>query len=370
MPNADPASIRRDLLLASIRDDAIDGLLVSSPTNVGYLTGFTGEDATFLLTPGRAILISDGRFTTQLSEECPELEVVIRPIGQPMPVGVAGLAKGIGLGRLGIESQATTVDDHQALSKAVEGIEVVPTRGKVETLRMLKDPSEVAEIREAVALAERAFLDLRDWLRPGRSEKEAADFLDARMRHHGATGASFPSIVAVGPRAALPHARPTADTRFEAGGFVLVDWGAAGRSYKSDLTRMLVAGKVPPRFEEVYRVVLDAQARAVGAIAPGVLAKAVDEAARSVIEAAGFGPNFNHSIGHGIGRDVHEAPVLRHITETPLQPGMVVTVEPGIYLPGWGGIRIEDDVLVTESGREVLSALPKSFESVHLRLAD
>ncbi len=357
---------RRDRLRHSIASDPIDGLLVSSATNVGYLTGFTGEDATFLLTPDRAIIISDGRFTTQLAEECPDLDVVIRPIGQTMAVGVAELVKGIDLARLGIEGGATTVDDFHALREAADPVAVEPISGKVESLRMLKDDDEIAAIRDAIAIAERAFLDLRAVLRPGLTEKWAADFLEAAMRFQGATAASFPPIVAAGPRAALPHARPTPETRIGDADLILIDWGATGRPYKSDLTRVLVTGKVTPRFEAVYRVVFEAQSRAINAIRPGVVARVIDAEARGVIEAAGFGPHFSHSVGHGIGRDVHEAPVLRHVTETQLEAGMVVTIEPGVYLPGWGGVRIEDDVLVTETGHEVLSTLPKTLDSTVL----
>lgn len=369
-PFEDDASMsvnqRRDRLLATLEADGLDGLLVSSETNVGYLTDFSGDSSTLLLTPDRAIVVSDGRFTTQLAQECPGLETQIRPIGQPMPVAVGELAVAIGLKRLGFESHVTTVDDFHALSEAAKGIELVATRGKTEALRMIKDASEILAIREAIDMAERAFLDLRAWLHPGVSEKAASDFLESALRSRGASGSSFPPIVAVGRRAALPHACPTPEAKLGASDLVLIDWGATRRPYKSDLTRVLVTGKVAPKFESVYRAVLDAQRRAIAAIRPGSIARNIDAEARSVIEDAGFGTFFTHCVGHGIGRDVHEAPVLRNVTETLLEPGMVVTIEPGVYLPDWGGIRIEDDVLVTDEGCEVLSRLPKSLESVLL----
>jgi Xaa-Pro aminopeptidase len=357
---------RRSTLISALESDGLDGLLISSETNVGYLTGFHGDSSTLLLTHDCAIIISDGRYTLQLAQECPDCEAHIRPIGQPMSEAVAERSKSLGIKRLGFESHATTVDNFHALCRTQTDVELVPTRGMVEALRAIKNPTEVLAIREAIAIAERAFLDLRDWLRPGRTEKAAADFLESTLRAHGAVAASFPPIVAVGRRAALPHARPTADTTLGASDLVLIDWGAAGLAYKSDLTRVLVVGKVAPEFESVYRAVLDAQQHAIAAIRPGVMARTIDAEARSVIEAAGFGRFFNHSAGHGIGRDVHEAPVLRSANETPLRAGMVVTIEPGIYLPDWGGIRIEDDVLVTDDGGEVLSTLPKSLESVSL----
>jgi Xaa-Pro aminopeptidase len=362
MPFAD----RRRRLIASIETDNLDALLVSSETNVGYLTGFTGDSSALLLGRDRAIVISDGRYAIQLEQECSDLETVIRPIGQPLQEGVGDLSKRLGLGRLGFESQSTTVADLETLGKAAEGVELVPLRGKVEAIRIIKDASEIAAIREAIGIAERAFLDFRDSLFPGQTEKAAADFLTYSLQIRGATGASFPPIVAFGRRAALPHARPTQDAKLGYNGIILVDWGAVSRGYKSDLTRVMTIGTVNPNFATAYRTVLEAQRLAIESIKPGVVARDVDAAARSVIGEAGLGEFFNHSVGHGIGLDVHEAPVLRNVTETVLEPGMVVTVEPGVYFADWGGIRIEDDVLVTESGCEVLSTLAKSPESVVL----
>jgi Xaa-Pro aminopeptidase len=362
MPFAD----RRRRLMASIEPDNLDALLVSSETNVGYLTGFTGDSSALLLSRNRAIVVSDGRFAVQLEQECAYLEVGIRPIGQHLQQSVGDLVKSLGVGRLGFESQATTVADLEGLTKAAEGIEFVPLRGKVEAIRIIKDATEIAAIREAIGIAERAFLDLRDSLFPGQTEKAAADFLCNSLQIRGATSASFPPTVAFGRRSALPHARPTQDARLGYDDIILIDWGAVAHGYKSDLTRVMTIGTVNPDFAVAYRVVLEAQRRAIEAIRPGVAAKDVDLAARSVIGEAGLGTFFNHSVGHGIGLEVHEAPVLRHVTETVLEPGMVVTVEPGVYFADWGGIRIEDDVLVTESGCEVLSTLAKSPESVVL----
>jgi Xaa-Pro aminopeptidase len=191
-----------------------------------------------------------------------------------------------------------------------------------------------------------------------------ADNLEHQMRLFGAKGASFPSIIAVGPRAALPHARPT-NKRIGEADFVLIDWGA-DCLYKSDLTRVLVTGKIPPKLERIYGVVLNAQLRGIEAIGPGVACQDVDTAARKVIEDAGFGKHFGHGLGHGIGLDIHEGPRLGQGQKQILQPGMVVTVEPGIYFPGWGGVRIEDDVLVTKTGHEVLTRVPKQWSDACL----
>jgi Xaa-Pro aminopeptidase len=357
---------RREKLAKTFKGDGIDALLVASVTNVSYLTGFTGDDSTLLLTRDRAVLVSDGRYTTQIEQECPGLDAHIRPVGQGMVAAIAHVAKSLGVRRLGFEAAVVTVADFEAIREALGGVALVPLSERVEALRAVKDAGEVAAIREAVGFAERAFTMLRAGLRAGETEKETADALEHYLRRCGATAASFPPIVAVGPRSALPHARPTDEARIGESDFVLVDWGATGRPYKSDLTRVLVTGKVTSKFEKVYRTVLSAQERAIAAIRPGARAGDVDAEARSVIEEAGFGRFFNHGLGHGLGMDIHEAPRLRKDSDVTLQPGMVITVEPGVYLPGWGGIRIEDDVLVTPDGCEVLTHVPKSLDSVRV----
>jgi Xaa-Pro aminopeptidase len=355
---------RREDLRRQLRSDELGAILITCPTNVSYLTGFTGDSSVLLLGQERDIILSDGRFTTQLAEESPALEAFIRPATQTMTQAVAQVAGSLGIGRLGFEAVALSVAEFEKLREALPTPTLVPTTERVESLRQIKDEDEVAAIRQAIDIAEMAFSQLRSALRPDASEKEIADELEANLRRNGATGASFPPIVAVGTRAALPHARPTEATRIGDGNFVLVDWGATCRPYKSDLTRVVVTGKVTSEFEKVYGVVLAAQERGIAAIRPGVRAQDVDAEARSVIEQAGFGRFFEHSLGHGLGMDVHENPRLRKLSETILEPGMVVTVEPGIYLPGWGGVRIEDDVLVTADGCELLSRLPKSLDSV------
>jgi len=357
---------RRERLRESLGALGLDALLVSSLTNVAYLAGFTGDAASLLVGRGRDVILSDGRFTTQLKQECPDLEAFIRPNTQTMNQAISQVVGSLGYRRLGFEAAALSVADHMALLKAMTSVDLVATTERVELLRQIKDESEVAAIREAIRFAEDAFLRTRALLRIGATEKEIADELEANLRRSGATGSSFPPIVAVGARAALPHARPTETTRIGDDHFVLIDWGATGRPYKSDLTRVVVTGKVTPEFKKIYRTVLTAQERAIAAIRPGVKAHDVDAEARSVIEQAGFGRFFDHGLGHGLGMDIHEAPRLRKESETILQPGMIVTVEPGIYLPDWGGIRIEDDVLITSEGCEVLTHLPKDLDSVCL----
>lgn len=358
----DRTRTRREKLARTFKADLVDALLVSNPTNVRYLTGFTGEDAVLLLTRKRAVVVSDGRFTTQLAQECPALEAHIRPVGKNLTEAIATVAVGLAVRRLAFEATALSVSAYEALREKLPAVEFAGVSDRVEVLREVKDRDEVAAIREAIDYAERAFAMLRNGLRAGESEKDVADGLETYLRRCGATAASFPPIVAVGRRSALPHARPTDGARIGDADFVLIDWGATGRPYKSDLTRVLVTGNVTPKFETVYRTVLAAQARGIAAVRPGATARDVDAEARSVIEEAGFGRFFTHGLGHGLGMDIHEAPRLRSGSDVALRPGMVVTIEPGIYLPGWGGVRIEDDVLVTPEGHEVLTRVPRSLD--------
>jgi Xaa-Pro aminopeptidase len=355
---------RRERLRRKLASTDADAILVSSPTNVRYLTGFTGDSSVLLVSRERDVLVSDGRFTMQISQECPGLEAYIRPPGCELTHAIAHVVGTVGVRRAAFEATSCTVAEYESIRDALPSASMMGVRGWVEALRRVKDDEEIAAIRSAVRCAERAFTMLRAGLRVGDCEKDIADALDGYLRHCGATASSFPVIVAVGARAALPHARPTTTSRIGDDDFVLIDWGASGEPYKSDLTRVLVTGKVTPTFETIYRTVLAAQERAISAIRPGAKAQDIDAEARSVIEEAGFGAFFDHGLGHGLGMDIHEAPRLRRESPDLLESGNVVTVEPGIYRPDWGGIRIEDDVLVTPDGCEVLSHICKSLESL------
>ena len=352
---------RRSQLRKLIRAAGADTILVTNFTNVTYLTGFTGDDSYLLVGPKETILVSDPRYTTQLEEECPDITVNIRPPGKSMLDGVAEAAKATKTATLAVEGDAMTVGLFGQLADKLLKIKLVPASGLVEQLRVIKDKQEIDEICLAARYAEKGFAILRATLRPERTEKEIAADLEYQMRLLGARGCSFPPIIAVGARAALPHAQPT-DQKIGDGDFVLVDWGATARHYKSDLTRVLVTGKISPKLERVYNVVLNAQLQAIAAIKPGLTGREVDAVARGIIADAGFGRHFGHGLGHGLGLDIHEAPRLAAAADQVLKPGMVVTVEPGIYLPGWGGVRIEDDILVTKSGCEVLTNVPKKLE--------
>ena len=356
---------RRDSLRRLLAEKLVAALLVTDELNVTYLTGFTGDSSYLVIEGDRELLITDGRYTQQLVEECPGLELAVREPGSKLPDFAADVLSKLSPPSIGIEADNMTVSFHEKLHEALKASRLAHTSGLVESLREIKDEGEVAEIREAIEIAQRAFELLRGSLRRGQTEKEVADNLEYQIRLCGGTCGAFPSIVGVGPRAALPHGRPTRDTRIGDFDFVLVDWGARGAAYggyHSDLTRVLVTGKLSPQLQNVYGVVLRAQRAAIAAIRPGAIMKDVDAAARTVIEDAGFGKEFNHSLGHGIGLAVHELPRLAANQNRPLAAGMVVTVEPGVYLPGWGGVRIEDDLLVTPERCEVLTSVPKELD--------
>lgn len=364
---------RLDRLRRIIHEESLDAVLVTQPVNVSYLTGFSGESSYLVVTRERGILISDGRFVTQVKDECPDLEAVFRQPQTTITEATGALLGKLNVGSAGFESRHLTVADFDALRHATSAISWKAGVDRIERLRAIKDADEVAQLRIAVHMAQRAFAMFRAMLEPDNDEKQLADALEMYVRRAGGKCTSFPSIVAVGERAALPHAPPTTKKVHEAP-LLLVDWGASGRFYKSDLTRVLFArNKLPAkgsrsgvddRFAEIYNVVLRAQEHAIAAVRPGAKTGDVDAAARTVISQAGFGDSFNHSVGHGLGMQVHEAPFMRPGCEEVLQPGMVVTVEPGIYLPGWGGVRIEDDVLVTEDGCEVLTSVPKNLDAI------
>jgi Xaa-Pro aminopeptidase len=371
----DYPALRRERLARLLPQEELDAFLITNPVNVTYLTGFSGESSYLILGRQRCLLVSDSRFTEQLAAECPGLPIHIRPPAQAVAQAAAESLDRLGYRAVGFESTHLTVADLETLAGLLPAAVWKPLRDRVESLRAVKDPSEVAAIREAIDIAERAFTVFRALLRPEDTEKDLCDALETYVRRAGGKCTSFPSIVAVGDRAALPHAPPT-QRRIGEADFVLVDWGASGAFYKSDLTRVLATRKNPAfsvpagrepvaaKLEEVYGVVLAAQAQALRTIRPGVKGHEVDAAARSVIAAAGFDAYFGHGLGHGLGLQVHEAPSLRPKSDHVLQPGMVVTVEPGIYLPGQGGVRIEDDVLVTPDGGEVLTHVAKDPESI------
>jgi len=355
--------LRRDRLRRLIKKSDVDGFLVTNFTNVTYLSGFTGEDSFLLILPAGEIVLSDPRYTTQLQEECPGVDLEIRPPGTAMLASIRKVLRRAKCKAVGFESDSLTVGLYGSLVEGIDAVQWVRCQEMVERLRRIKDRDEIRSIRTAVMLAERSFQVIRCGLRAEEHERTVAHALEREIRRFGGRGCSFPPIVAIGPRSALPHARPQ-DIPLCGHGLLLIDWGAdSADGYKSDLTRVLLTGKISPKLERIYKVVLKAQEQAIAAIRPGALMSDVDAIARNIIKDAGFGKNFGHGLGHGIGLEIHEVTRLASNQHREFKAGMVVTVEPGIYIPGWGGVRIEDDILVTRNGHDVLSSVPKDFES-------
>ena len=341
-------------------------LLVSDPLDVGYLSGFTGEDSYLLVGRGWGCLLTDGRFDEQAHAQCPDLEIVVRQ--GSMAEAIRQMVRLHRLRRVGFQPGHVTVDGRRRLEEALGAWRVRPVEDGLLLQRAVKDAMELAAIRRAARVAEKAFKSLMvnglRWF-VGRTERQVAAELDYRMRLAGADEPAFPTIVAAGAHSSLPHYRP-ADTRIRRDQVLLIDWGARKDGYCSDLTRVLMLGTIPPKLVGVYDVVLAAQQAGMAAVRAGVTGRTVDLAARSVIQKAGFCGQFIHGLGHGVGRAIHEWPALGSQVGRRLRRGMVVTVEPGVYLPGVGGVRIEDDVLVGPEGPVRLTSLPTARRAMLL----
>jgi Xaa-Pro aminopeptidase len=353
----DRYAARRSRLSSAVKKAGVEALLVAHPQNVTYLTGFTGDSSHLVIGSARTLLISDSRFETQLDDECPGLDRTIRTAKiQQVDFLVQTLA-GLKLKKLGFESDHTSVATHSTLTSKLSGLELVPQSDLVEALRQVKDSREIDAIRRAVAQAERGLAAMLASVLPEMTERQAAHDLEHAMRRFGALRAAFEPILAVGPQSALPHYR-AGEHRLNESPFVLIDWGAVEPGgYHSDLTRVVAGSKIPPKLEKLHRVVMTARQAALDLMRPGATCQAVDAAARQAIDNAGFSKYFGHGLGHGIGLEIHESPRLSPTSKDTLVSGMVVTVEPGIYLPGFGGVRLEDDVLITPDGCEILSTV-------------
>lgn len=349
----------------------LDGLMLTHPPDLAYLTNFTGEDSVGLFTKKEIHLVTDFRYTEQASLEAAWLKVTVRD-GElaKMADAVAHAFREAGVKRVGFEVNYTTVGQHDAVVDALEAIdhecELVPLEEVMRNQRKVKDDHEIGLVRKSADVAEEAFNAVRSEIQAGQTEGYLAGLLIMEMKSRGASDPSFPPIVATGPNSSLPHYRPGEKT-IQNDTVLLFDWGAKVDGYCSDLTRTFALGRVPAKLKKIHNIVLEAQLAAIDFLRPGVTSRQADQVARDVIARAGYDKLFGHGLGHGIGRDIHELPSLRKTGEgEELRPGMIVTVEPGIYIPGEGGVRIEDDVLITHSGCEVLTTLPKSFEDCHI----
>lgn len=337
----------------------VDAAFISSLTNVRYLTGFTGSFAALLVSADEAVLFTDGRYRAQAPAQLVaagvEAEVVMVSADHTMAERVE---QRLGSGwALGFEPADLTWDEHRAMAKTVQG-SFVPVARLVEDLRLVKDEGEISRIEEASAIADAALAKVLPMLRDSLSERHFGLELDTAMRRLGAVERSFETIVASGPNSGLPHARPS-DRVIEKGDLVVVDFGALVDGYHSDMTRTFAVGELTDQKREIVDLVTKAQSAGRDAVAPGVAASSIDEVCRTIISDAGYGEAFMHGTGHGVGLDIHEAPAVSRTSTSILQPGYVLTVEPGVYLPDVGGVRVEDTVVVTDDGYRALTHFPK-----------
>jgi Xaa-Pro aminopeptidase len=351
-----PARLLR--LRELLTQQSLDALLVGQPENRSYLSGFSGSAGVLCIAARLALIATDFRYYEQVGIESPQFELVkvTATVADVLPELLARQE----VRRLGFEADHVTFVDAQEWMAIAPDVEWVPTKDLVMDMRAVKDAGEVATMREAIRLTDEALAAALLQVQPGMTERDLAWLIESYIRTHGSPAVSFEIIVASGPNGARPHARAS-DAALPTGEPIVIDMGARLGGYCADLTRTVCLGQPndPDRFWEIYNIVLRAQQAAEAVIRPGVTGKEVDAVARNLIAEAGFGDFFGHGLGHGVGLAVHELPRLSRLAVTPLASGNVVTVEPGIYLPGWGGVRIEDVVLVTENGVEVLTEAPK-----------
>jgi len=347
-------------LRARFGESGLDGFVVTHLPNVRYLTGFTGSSGSVLVGPHEVVFFTDGRYKIQSAEQVVGARIQIFSQGSSFAASLDEVVGSQGMRRVGIEQATLTLKAFEEMGGDLKDCELVPTDGWVESVRRIKEPEEINLIRQAAKITDDCFSYIVDKLDLGKTEKQMALDLEVFMRGHGAEGVSFEPIVASGPQSALPHARPS-DRKIEKGDFLLFDMGCKVMGYCSDMTRTVAIGPADDRQREVYDAVLEAQMKGLEAVKPGATGGSADGAARSILSAKGFGEAFGHSLGHGVGLDIHEAPTLRAAGQDVLAAGHVVTVEPGAYFEGWGGVRIEDLVVVTNEGPDVLSTSSKEL---------
>lgn len=337
-----------------MKEKDIEAFVIYKFVNVTYITGFTGDDSVALVTHDKAIFITDGRYTEQAQKEVRDFEVVEHKIG--IKDVLKEYIKTLGMKKLAFE-ESISYGQYRELKDFLE-IELVPQANLVETLRMVKDEEEIEYIKKAQNITDRAFEHILNFIKVGMREKEVALELECFMKKEGSEGLSFDTIVASGKRSSLPHGKAS-EKVIEKGDFVTIDFGCKVAGYCSDMTRTIVMGKADDKQKEIYNIVLEAQENAIKNIKAGITSKEADFFARSVIGEKGYGQYFSHSLGHGVGLEVHEAPSLSFKKEEILKEGSIVTVEPGIYIPDFGGVRIEDMVLLKEDGVINLTKAPK-----------
>ena len=345
---------RIERLERSLKKNKLDVFLITTPSHLRYLCGFTGSNGLAIICGSRRLFLTDFRYKDQVKEEIRAFQPVLadRDLLTTLE-NLKGLPKV--KFRLGFEAKNLTCSAYEKIRQLLPRAELVPTQNLVEDLVAQKEPEEIEKIRRAAQIVDQVFDRILSEIKPGAKESDLAAELEYQMKKSGASGSAFEPIVDSGYRSAMPHGRAS-QKRLKKGEFVTLDFGAVYDGYVSDLTRTVVLGRASQRQRKVYSVVYQAQRKAIDSVQAGQQAKAVDRVAREFIKDKGFGPNFGHGLGHGIGVQVHEAPVLNPRSQDLLKENMVVTIEPGIYISRWGGVRIEDDVLVTDNGPEVLTS--------------
>lgn len=351
------AKLKLQKLRNEMAEQNIEALLVTSSYNLRYITNFTGSAGLALVTKEQAFFITDFRYTEQASEQVTEFEVVQAKTN--LLEEAAEKAEELGIKSLAFEQDYMTYSSYIQYQEKMTA-ELQPVSGLIEKIRMIKMPEEVSILKAAAKIADDAFEHICGFIKAGQTELQISNELEFFMRRQGATSSSFDTIVASGLRSALPHGVAT-DKIVEQGDMITLDYGALYNGYISDITRTVAVGEPSEKMKEIYQIVLDAQILGVEKIGPGMTGIEADAIARDYIKSKGYGEAFGHSTGHGIGLEVHEGPGLSFKSQTVLEPGMAVTVEPGIYLPGIGGVRIEDDILITESGNERLTNSTKEL---------
>jgi Xaa-Pro aminopeptidase/Xaa-Pro dipeptidase len=348
---------RIDRLMEILSRLRLSGIVVTDMKNIRYLSGFTGSDGALVVGESGAMFLTDGRYTTQAAGEVTSFPVTEY---RNKIQGIVDAVGALKMKRVGVESHAMSLFFFKAIKSRLPGRGVVPVEEDLALLRMVKDHDEIDAIRESIRISEESFEQVTQLITAGTREDEIAVELEYAMKKRGSGVLPFPIIVAAGKNGALPHAHAGA-RRLEAGSLVTIDFGAQYRGYHSDQTVTVMVGRDGGKEREVHGVVLEAQRRAIAGVRPGVPTKDVDAIARDYIKDRGYGEYFTHGTGHGVGLDVHEPPAVSPLGKEVLQEGMIVTVEPGIYIPGWGGVRIEDMVLVEKTAPCILTTVPKSF---------
>jgi Xaa-Pro aminopeptidase len=349
---------RLNALREKLVEKGLDGFLVTGSENRRYLSGFTGSYGALLIGMDRALIITDFRYLSQVMDEATDFQLCRQ--GTDMWSTIHKSILELGWNQVGFEAEHLVVRDYSVLTDGMENISWEPVSDLVSSLRQIKDPAEIEKIRQAVDLTDHVWQMVSTQIKPGFSERDVAFHLEMEMRRAGAQGPAFATIVASGPRGALPHGL-AGERVLALGDLVVVDFGCVLDGYHSDMTRTLLLGIVDSKQREIYELVLKAQLAAIAGLKPGMTGSEGDSLARNIIKDEGYGEQFGHGLGHSLGLEIHESPRLSPSDETILAPGMVLTVEPGIYLPDWGGVRIEDVVVITETGCEVLTASDKQL---------